>query len=76
MIDAAYFTKRYWEGVFNYTTTRITNGVLEGLNSIVQAVKRRARGYGTTKHFISMVYLVCGKLEFRSNTIKKANQQR
>ena len=63
MIDAAYFIKRHWVGVLNYTTTRITNGVLEGLNSIVQAVKRRARGYGTTKHFISMVYLVCGKLD-------------
>ena len=63
MIDAAYFIKRHWEGVLSYTTTRITNGVLEGINSIVQAVKRRARGYGTTKHFISMVYLVCGKLD-------------
>ncbi|MGV8147361.1 MAG: transposase, partial [Alkaliphilus sp.] len=63
MIDAAYFIKHHWEGVLNYTTTRITNGVLEGLSSIVQAVKRRARGYGTTKHFISMVYLVCGKLD-------------
>ncbi len=64
MIDAAYFIKRHWEGIMNYTNTRITNGVLEGINSIIQAVKRRARGYGTTKHFISMVYLVSSKLEF------------
>ncbi|MDD2401881.1 MAG: ISL3 family transposase [Clostridia bacterium] len=64
MIDAAYFIKRHWDGIIKYTTTKITNGVLEGINSIIQAIKRRARGYGTTKHFISMVYLVCSNLEF------------
>lgn len=64
MIAAAYFIKRHWEGIMNYTTTRVTNGVLEGINSIIQSVKRRARGYGTSKHYISMVYLVCSKLEF------------
>lgn len=64
MIKAAYFIKRHWDGIIKYTTTKITNGVLEGINSIIQAVKRRARGYGTTKHFISMVYLVCSDLEF------------
>lgn len=64
MKDAAYFIKRHWDGILKYTTSKITNGVLEGINSIIQAVKRRARGYGTTKHFISMVYLVCSDLEF------------
>ncbi len=65
MIDAAYFIKRHWDGIIQYTTTKITNGVLEGINSIIQAVKRRARGYGTTNHFISMVYLICSNLDFR-----------
>lgn len=64
MKEAAYFIKRHWDGIIQYTTTKITNGVLEGINSIIQAVKRRARGYGTTKHFISMVYLICSNLEF------------
>lgn len=64
MKQAAYFIKRHWSGIIQYTKTKITNGVLEGINSIIQSVKRRARGYGTTKHFISMVYLVCSDLEF------------
>jgi transposase len=64
MIDAAYFIKNHWDGILQYITTRITNGVLEGINSIIQSVKRRARGYGTTKHFISMVYLICSDLKF------------
>lgn len=63
MIDAAYFIKRHWDGILRYTTSRITNGVLEGINSIVQSVKRRARGYGTINHFISMVYLICSDLK-------------
>ena len=64
MKQVAYFIKRHWSGIIQYTKTKITNGVLEGINSILQSVKRRARGYGTTKHFISMVYLVCSDLEF------------
>jgi transposase len=62
--DAAYFIKRHWDGIIQYTSTKITNGVLEGINSIIQAVKRRARGYGTTNHFISMVYLICSDLKY------------
>ena len=64
MKQAAYFIKRHWAGITQYTKSKITNGVLEGINSIIQSVKRRARGYGTTRHFISMVYLVCSDLEF------------
>ena len=40
MKEAAYFIKRHWDGIVKYTTTKITNGVLEGINSIIQAVKR------------------------------------
>jgi transposase len=64
MKEAAYFIKRHWDGIIQYTETKITNGALEGMNSIIQSVKRRARGYGTTNHFISMVYLVCSDLKF------------
>lgn len=39
-----------------------------GINSIIQSVKRRARGYGTTKHFINIVYLICSDLEFNLPT--------
>lgn len=64
MKEVAYFIKRHWDGIVQYTKSKITNGVLEGTNSIIQSVKRRARGYGTNNHFISMVYLICSNLEF------------
>ena len=41
-------------------------GLLEGINSLVQAAKRRARGYRTARNLIAMVYLIAGKLEMAS----------
>ena len=40
------------------------NGILEGINSMVQAAKARARGYRTTQNLITMIYLIAGKLNF------------
>lgn len=34
----------------------MTNGLLEGINGLVQAAKRKARGYRTTDNFIAMIY--------------------
>ena len=34
----------------------------------VQAAKARARGYRTTENFITIAYLVCGKLNFNLPT--------
>jgi transposase len=43
---------------------RLTNGLLEGINSILQAAKSRARGYRTTRNLIAIAYLLAGKLNF------------
>jgi len=37
------------------------NDILEGINSLIQAAKAKARGYRTTKNLIAMIYLVGGK---------------
>jgi transposase len=42
--------------------SRVSNGLLEGLNSLIQAAKRRARGYRSNRNFITMIYLIVGKL--------------
>jgi transposase len=64
IIDAAYTIKRHWNGVLQWFKSRITNGVLEGINSLIQAAKARARGYRTNKNLIAMIYLISGKLNF------------
>lgn len=62
--DAAYTIKRHWDGVLRWFHSRISNGMLEGFNSLVQAAKARARGYRTTRNLIAMIYLIGGKLNF------------
>ena len=64
MKEAAYTIKRHWDGILRWFTSRINNGILEGINSLIQAVKARARGYRTVKNLITMIYLIGGKLEF------------
>ena len=53
-----------WEGVVRWHWTKINNGVLEAINSLVQASKRRARGYRNKKNLIAMIYLIAGRLDF------------
>lgn len=64
MVKAAKTIKRHWEGVLNWFDSHLTNALLEGLNSLVQAAKSRARGYRSNRNFIAMAYLIGAKLEF------------
>ena len=64
MKDAAYTIKRHWDGVLQWFKSQINNGILEGINSLIQAAKAKARGYRTTKNLIAMIYLIGGKLNF------------
>lgn len=52
----------HWQGVIRWHHSQVNNGLLEGLNSLVQAAKRRARGYRSTRNYKAMIYLVAGKL--------------
>lgn len=65
IIEAAKTVKRHWDGVLRWFETKMTNGLLEGLNSLIQAAKARARGYRSTRNFITMIYVIAGKLDFR-----------
>jgi len=55
--------KKHWEGVVRWKDSQINNGILEGLNSVIQAAKRKARGY-KMKHFKTMAFLLTGKFNF------------
>lgn len=49
---------------------RVSNGILEGLNSVLQSAKNRARGYGNPKHMILMSYLLHAKLDLTPAALK------
>jgi len=56
--------KRHWEGILAWKSSLVNNGVLEGLNSVIQAAKGKARGYKTMKNLKIIAYLLTGKLLF------------
>lgn len=63
MIEAARTVKRHWDGILRWFDSRIANGLIEGINSLVQAAKAKARGYRSTRNLKAMVYLLTGKLD-------------
>ncbi|CCK64979.1 Putative transposase [Mycobacterium canettii CIPT 140070017] len=54
--------ERNWDGILAWHASRLNNGLLEGINSLVQAAKARARGYRNTNNMITMIYLTAAKL--------------
>lgn len=49
--------------ILNIFATRVTNAISEGINSMIQAAKRKARGYHTYEGFSTMIYLIAAKLQ-------------
>ena len=68
IIDAAHTIKNHWHGVLRWFESGISNGVLEGINSLIQAAKAKARGFRSTRNLIAVVYLIAGKLNFKLPT--------
>jgi transposase len=56
--------KDHWDGILSYFDSELTTGFLEGINSLIQAAKARARGYRNPRNMITMAYLIAGKLKF------------
>lgn len=52
----------YSTEILCFFRSRLTNAICEGINSMIQAAKRKARGYHTFEGFSSMIYLVAAKL--------------
>ena len=65
MIHLAQMLRRHETGLLRWFTSRINNGILEGINSLIQAAKAKARGYRSARNLIAMAYLQAGKLNFR-----------
>lgn len=63
MIKVAKSLKKHKSGILRWFKTKMTNGLLEGINSLVQAAKRKARGYRTPENFIAMAYATVNKLD-------------
>ena len=54
------------KGILNWWHSQITNGLIEGMNSLIQAAIAKARGYRNPKNLITIAYLIAGKLDFNT----------
>ena len=64
MKRAAATIRRHWAVILRWFSSGLSNGILEGMNSLIQAAKSRARGYRTNTNLIAMLYLLGAKLNF------------
>ena len=55
-------------GILRWFNSKIANGLIEGINSLVQAAKAKARGYRSTRTIKAITYLIAGKLDLRLPT--------
>ncbi len=52
------------EGIPSWFSRNATNAILEGLNSVIQSIKRAARGFRNVEYFKTMIFLRLGRLDF------------
>jgi len=64
MVGAAKTIRKHKAGVLRWFKSGHTNGILEGINSLIQAAKAKARGYRSIRNLIAMAYLIAAKLKF------------
>lgn len=62
--DFAKMVKNHFDGIMRYFTSPLTSGAMEGINSRIQNIKCRARGFRSMDNFIAMIYLEMANLEF------------
>jgi transposase len=63
IIDVAKTIRRHQDGILRWFTSQINNAILEGINSLVQAAKAKARGYRSNRNFATIICLIAGKLD-------------
>ena len=64
--DLARTIKRHFNGILAYMETRLTNGVMEAINGLLQLAKRIARGFRNFYYFRLAAYLKAGGLNLQA----------
>jgi transposase len=53
----------YFPNLLTYLRHRITNAGLEGVNAIIQWIKKTARSFRNAEHFKTSIYFRYGRLD-------------
>jgi len=68
VVAVARAIKRHWQGILQFIESRITTGIVEGLNSKIKTAMKRAYGFKSFEYLRIVIYLVAGKLTLPSPT--------
>jgi transposase len=60
--------KLHRDGILRWFDSKIANGLIEGINSLVQAAKAKARGYRSLRNLMAIIYLIAGKIDLKLAT--------
>jgi transposase len=60
--------KQHRDGILRWFDSKIANGLIEGINSLVQAAKAKARGYRSLRNLMAIIYLITGKIDLKLAT--------
>jgi transposase len=52
--------RRFKQGILAYVSTKLSNGLVEGLNNKIRLITRRAYGFHSAAALTAMIYLCCG----------------
>ena len=66
MKEVAKMSRSHLEGIVAWAQTRQTNGFLQAINGLIQAPKRRARGFVRLATIRTVIFLIAGKLDFHA----------
>ena len=62
-VRAARTIRAHLPGILAYIRTRLTNGLVEGLNAKLRMITGRAYGYHSAPALIAMLFLTCGGVQ-------------
>jgi len=63
VVKVAKMVRTRLPNILTYFGHRITNAAVEGINSVVQTIKRTARGFRNQAHFQTAIFFRCGGLD-------------
>jgi transposase len=55
--------RKHQQGILAYITVRLTNGIVEGFNTRLRMIARRAYGFHSPEPLIAMLFLCAGGIQ-------------
>jgi transposase len=62
--------RKHMEGILEYVRTRLSNGLIEGINRKARTITARAYGFQDASSFMAMIFLCCSGIQLLPSHIR------